>query len=558
MKSKIYSILLAFISLSFALEAMEKAQLAEMLEDTINQMEEGNASSGKKEKGKEKIKRKPRKRKEASSSEDEYSSDEKPSRSRRPKNYAEGLFQSTGERFVSGFAQTVSGGVGNAADKLKETADSFYLAGNAIAAAFDFAGPTVGNFLKENLQKTIDNELEQQRVNNEAKARAEEQIYVNRANAKQARYDSRQQRKGLTDGMIGASKAWINFIRKKPYIIVGIAGGIAASYFAAKHGMKVAFNEIERLIGIPRLAQDTSILTFREKIAKSLGLYREEILKKEELIFNDDFKKRIFSLIDSISHSVNNGTLLRHCLFYGPPGTGKTLAAKTIAKNSGVDYIYFAASGLLKLVQKGAVNEALNQLTELFEFGKRSSKRLMMIIDEAEVLFEDRNSETVNAQMRLILDLLLSYMGTESPDYFVVAITNLPEKLDGAFVNRCAERIKFPTPNYEEIRRLLELYVNKLMVKRPVIKSTLYQRWFGRKLGRQITIEPSALNKEMLDGIATKLNGFVGRDINNLVISLLADTYATKDFKLTKGLVNEIIDRKIAEKIEADNKFQTK
>ena len=346
----------------------------------------------------------------------------------------------------------------------------------------------------------------------------------------------------------------INFIKKNPYLIVGIAGGVAATYFAAKHGMKVLFHEIQRIIGIPRLAQDTSLLTFREKIAKSLGYYKESILKIEDLIFNKEFKKRIETLTISIANTVENNGYFRNLLFYGVPGTGKTLSAKTIAKNSGLDYIYFAASDLLRLEEK----DALNKITELVEYAKSSTKKLMIIIDEAEELFADRNGK-LSPDMKKKLNLLLSHTGTESKDCFVVALTNRPEDFDNAITSRIAEQIEFPAPTHEEIKNMLALYVKKMLLTPSVVKPTLYQRFFGKKTQpRRISIEPIALNTQALDAIAKKIHGFVGRDISNLVISLQAEAYATKGLRLTKKIVDEIVDRKIDEKNKANQKFQTK
>ena len=349
-------------------------------------------------------------------------------------------------------------------------------------------------------------------------------------------------------GDIQINKDRIDFIKNYGPLIVT---GAAAGFFAAKHGMKVVFHEIERLIGIPELAQETSLLTWKQRIAKSLGLYKEEVLKSEDVIFNPEFKARMDDLTKSLREAVKYNSPLRNLLFYGIPGTGKTLIAKTIAKNSGMDYIYFAASDLLKLNQR----DALNKLTDLVVYAKNSGKKLMIIIDEAEELFADRR-DGQSAELKNILNLLLSRTGTESQYYFIVALTNIPDKLDPAVISRMAEKIEFPVPNEQELKRILALYIKKLLLAPIIIKPTWFEGFLGKKAkSNRIIVEPNALNNQALDNIVKKLHGFVGRDINQLVISLQAEAFA-KNLRLTKKMIDEVVDRKIKEKKQADLKFQ--
>lgn len=346
----------------------------------------------------------------------------------------------------------------------------------------------------------------------------------------------------------------INLIKNHPYILVGIASGIAGGFFAAKYGIKVLFDEVQRIIGIPKLAQDSSLLTLREKISKTLGFYKEEVLNTQDLIFNKAFKRRMDTLAKSIKELVANDGYLRNLLFYGVPGTGKTLTAKTIAKNSGLHYIYFAASGLAKLSEK----DALNQVAELFDFATRSPKKLAIIIDEAEALFADRSDSEAGSKLKNILTLMLSYIGTQSKDYFVIVLTNRPGDLDDAFSSRCDERIEFPAPQHQEIKSLLALYVKKFLFPKPLVKTTWYETIFGKKLQpKRISIEPNAFDNKALDSIATKIAGFVGRDISKLIISIQAEAYATPGLRITKKLIDDIVERKILEKSKVDNKFRS-
>jgi len=414
----------------------------------------------------------------------------------------------------------------------------------------------VADFCLDRLAKNGDAFREQEKLRIKAELKTTSRLACKKIDLDVTRIDSKERWKNDRIARVtsaGAnSRVWIDFFKKNPYLIVGIAGGISAGYFAAKHGMKVLFDEVQKIIGIPQLAQDTSILTFRERMFKFLGFYKEEALKIDDLIFNTDFSHRIKQLVYSIKETVKVNDNFRNFLFFGLPGTGKTLAAKTIAQNSGLHYIYFAASGLGKFAKDA---DALNQVAELFEFAKRSPQKLIIIIDEAEILFAERDELKKGSRMNQVLNLILSYTGTESSNYFVIALTNRPQDFDLAVISRSDERIRFSLPNHGEIKKMLSLYIKKFVLTPRVIKQTFYQKYFGKKmLAKPITVETNALNNEALDVIAQKIHGFSGRDISKLAIAIKAEAYGN-NLRISKKLVDQIVNRKVAEKIEADHNY---
>lgn len=230
------------------------------------------------------------------------------------------------------------------------------------------------------------------------------------------------------------------------------------------------------------------------------------------------------------------------------------MLAKRIARSSGLDYIYFAGGAALEQLK---TKDALAQLTELFEFAKRSPKKLMIIIDEAEVLLADRR-KPLHDKTRKLVNLVLGYTGTEQSNYVVVALTNMPEELDKAFINRCDEEVEFVVPSPTERLRILELYVNKFLIARlNDSKPSFIARLFGAKARtKKLSIEQGALSKEILAEIAQQLDGFVGRDISKLVIGILAKAYASANGRITKDMVNLVVKRKIAQKRVENNNFK--
>ena len=333
----------------------------------------------------------------------------------------------------------------------------------------------------------------------------------------------------------------------------------AAGIFAAWHGTKIAAKIINNYLEkIPTIAEETSLLSYKEKAINYLSgknsLVNESNI--DDVILEKDLKKRIDILADSVKNTVKNNGYFRHMLFYGPPGTGKTMLAKRIARSSGLEYIYFAGSSIEQL----STEKALTQIVELFEFSKISSKKLMIIIDEAEVLLANRANSNLSDKTRKILNLILAYTGTESSNFIIVALTNRPEDLDSAFLSRCDEKIEIGVPNFNERAKILKSYIEKYLIsstKQQKEPSFFEKIFLGKAVPpKALIIENNLFNNDFIVEIARKLDNFVGRDISKLVIAIRSDAYASKDLKISKELVNKVVNQKIEEKIKVTNNFK--
>ena len=118
-------------------------------------------------------------------------------------------------------------------------------------------------------------------------------------------------------------------------------------------------------------------------------------------------------------------------LLYGPPGCGKTLTAEAIAEVLHKP-LYVVSMGELGTTPE-ALEERLRDILELCE-----PWRALVLIDEAEMLLEKRNSHDIvrNAMVCVMLRLLEYYKG------ILFLTTNRVESLDPAFQSRvqCALR----------------------------------------------------------------------------------------------------------------------
>lgn len=339
------------------------------------------------------------------------------------------------------------------------------------------------------------------------------------------------------------AKSYIKSIQNKKTVL-GLTG-IAVGVFGAWHGTKFAGKYLDQRLKNPTLAQETSLVGWKDTISNYIFGSEQPRKEVSDVILEPKLAARILELTTSIANTVKNNSYFQNILFYGPPGTGKTMVSKRIARSTGLEYIYFAASSL----DQYSIDDALIKLTELFEFAKNSSKKLMLIIDEAEILFSDR-AKIQSEKTQKMLNLILTYTGTESKNFLLVALTNRPEVLDSAFLSRCDEQIEIGPPSHEQRLAILKMYVDEYLVKASnVSQEVSYWQWlWGYQPPTKLKIEEDTLSEEKLKEIADKLNNFVGRDISKMVIAIQQAAFASKDATVTTEIIDRIVNLKIEQK----------
>jgi ATPase family AAA domain-containing protein 3A/B len=240
-------------------------------------------------------------------------------------------------------------------------------------------------------------------------------------------------------------------------------------------------------------------------------------------------------------------------LFYGPPGTGKTMAAKRLARTSGMDYAILSGGDVAPL--GGA---AVTQLHSTFDWAERSRKGLLLFIDEADA-FLGRRNDAMSEGLRGSLNALLFRTGDQSRDFMVVLATNRPGDLDDAVIDRMDEAIHFDLPEQAQRMKLLQLYLDKYIVKAGTAEgeagsgksSGLVQRISlmlrGRKLAAdRITVDPG-VNEQLLQAAAARMEGFSGREIAKLMASVQAAVYGSTTTLLTTDIFNRVLEAKLKE-----------
>jgi len=242
-----------------------------------------------------------------------------------------------------------------------------------------------------------------------------------------------------------------------------------------------------------------------------------------------ELAERLEWTTNSLMSARQNGTPFRHLLLYGNPGTGKTLFARTLARESGMDYAIMSGGDVGPLGK-----DAVNELNKLFKWARTSRKGLILFIDEAEAFLRQGRGSTggMGEHMRNVLSAFLHHTGTESEKFCCILATNVREILDKAVLDRVDEQFEFPMPLLLERRKMIAMFMNEYI-------------YAPTKKGRKIVVD-SEIDESYIDYLAKNTEGFSGRQLAKLVISMQAAVFGSGTNALTKGLADTCLAWKIA------------
>ncbi len=337
----------------------------------------------------------------------------------------------------------------------------------------------------------------------------------------------------------GSARFWTDALFSKRAV------GVAAGAFVAWHASSFIRDALDHYYRVPSLAQETSISSWKDTLE---GFFFDrtkfEPVDLSEVILSPEMKQRVYELAEGIKQTAANNGHLRHVLFYGPSGVGKTMLARGLAQYAGCEFLYFSAAKL----EMYTLEEGIKQIARLFEYPY--SQKLMLIMDEAEVLFGKRDA--MSDKTARLLSEILTYMGTLSPYFMVVGITNKPQWLDTASLSRFGEQIEMCLPSRAERKLLIELYIKKYLsdIQAPTDSPSLPQLLFFVKPAqpKNLIIAPDVLSDKVIDYISECSEGWSGRDISDLIFAVKMKAYATKEVTVTGNMVREALAGKLLQK----------
>ncbi|KAG2318263.1 hypothetical protein Bca52824_021385 [Brassica carinata] len=369
-------------------------------------------------------------------------------------------------------------------------------------------------------------------------------MLVDRANAEREKWVAAI---NTTFDHIGGGLRAILTDQNKLIVAVGGATALAAGIYTTREGAKVIWSYVDRILGQPSLIRESSRgkYPWSGSVSRVMSTLRGKGSAANngkgfgDVILHPSLQKRIEHLANATANTKSHQAPFRNMLFYGPPGTGKQWLPESWL---GLDYALMTGGDVAPLG-----SQAVTKIHQLFDWGKKSKRGLLLFIDEADAFLCERNKTYMSEAQRSALNALLFRTGDQSKDIVLALATNRPGDLDSAVADRVDEVLEFPLPGEEERFKLLSLYLEKYIAQAGPRKPGLFDRLFKKE---QQKIEIKGVTEELLKEAAAKTEGFSGREIAKLMASVQAAVYGSEDCVLDSVLFREVVDYKVAEHLQ--------
>jgi len=138
-------------------------------------------------------------------------------------------------------------------------------------------------------------------------------------------------------------------------------------------------------------------------------------------------------------------------LFCGPPGCGKTLCAEVLAHEAGLPLLKTSMDALVSSL----LGETASNLRKIFDYA--AAQPVVLLLDEFDAIARLRDDDTLNGELRRVVNSLLTLIENYKGQGFVIAATNHEKQLDPAIWRRFDDVVFFERPGRNEVLRLLDL-----------------------------------------------------------------------------------------------------
>ena len=176
----------------------------------------------------------------------------------------------------------------------------------------------------------------------------------------------------------------------------------------------------------------------------------------DDIYVSEDLKKELEFFIHYLQNPKKykkEGVRPRGVLLYGPPGTGKTSLAKVVASESGVNFLSISASELY--------NGGPEKVQDEFRIARKYAPAILFI-DEIDAIGMKREySSAPNPILNALLTEMDGFKKVDSKPIFVMAATNLGNKIDFALQRRFDMSFEMDYLDEKGIRWLLEKLIKK-------------------------------------------------------------------------------------------------
>lgn len=177
--------------------------------------------------------------------------------------------------------------------------------------------------------------------------------------------------------------------------------------------------------------------------------------RASDLILDRNNQRLLLSLLNEFrqretlgAHGLRSRSRL---LFCGPPGCGKTLCAEVFANEVKLPLLSASMDALVSSL----LGETASNLRKIFDYA--AAQPVVLLLDEFDAIARLRDDETLNGELRRVVNSLLTLIEKFRGQGYVIAATNHEKQLDPAIWRRFDEVVFFGKPSVNEIGRLVNL-----------------------------------------------------------------------------------------------------
>ena len=183
----------------------------------------------------------------------------------------------------------------------------------------------------------------------------------------------------------------------------------------------------------------------------------------KDFVLTDEQKEETKKIVKAIQYR----DYLKHIGLYdvgkilmvGPPGTGKTSLAKAMSEHLSSPFVEVR----LSMITDQYLGETAKNIDRVFSLAKKLSP-CILFIDEFDFVAKTRSSDehaalkrAVNTLLKAIDDISLTTDGV-----LLLAATNHPKMLDSAAWRRFDEIMKFPLPDVDMRKKILDIVTKEI------------------------------------------------------------------------------------------------